>query len=135
VQIQTNVISVLDKEKWEMFVGDHINCTVSQMPVMFKFYNYVKNYKPSIFIVKNQSDEIEGVLMAVLIKESLGVMGYLSSRVLVFSGPLIKHNIVNKHEVLKALLKELVQKLKNKSVFIQFRNFFEWNDNVYYWGK
>jgi hypothetical protein len=73
--------------------------------------------------------------MAVLIKESLGVMGYLSSRVLVFSGPLIKHNIVNKHEVLKALLKELVQKLKNKSVFIQFRNFFEWNDNVYYWGK
>ncbi len=128
MQVQINSVSWSDKLKWTCLIEDHINKSVYQSPMIYDFYKSVKFYTPYVFIIKNHADEIDGVLLAVLIKESSGIMGLLSSRVLIFGGPIIAQHIENKKEVLDALLTQLVKTLKNKSIFIQFRNFFDWNE-------
>lgn len=126
--IQINNFSSVDQLKWASFIESHKNNTIYQTPSMYEFYKAVEFYTPYIFIVKNEVDEVDGVLLAVLIKESDGIKGLLSSRVLIFGGPIISQYIENKKEVLDALLTHLVKILKNKSIFIQFRNFFGWNE-------
>ena len=95
---------------------------------MYEFYRKVENFKPFVFIAENDQKEITGILLAVLIKEGKGLKGYFSSRVVVYGGPLIIQE-KEKPEILARLLDQLVSILKNKSIFIQFRNFFEWSDD------
>jgi lipid II:glycine glycyltransferase (peptidoglycan interpeptide bridge formation enzyme) len=100
--------------------------SVYQSVQMFRFYEKVKFYKPFLFYAQ-LNNHIESTLLAVQIKESSGLIGFFSSRILVFGGPILSDKS-EKLLLLDEILSHLVQKLKNKSIFIQFRNFFEWCD-------
>ena len=121
----TDFISSENIGKWNRFIANHPHNTVFQSPEMYFFYEKVNNFTPYVFIAEKEN-KIKGVLLAVLIREGKGIKGYFSSRVVIYGGPLI--SIDNSIEVLEVLLKELVKKLKRKSIFIQFRNFFEWKE-------
>ena len=113
---------------WKEAIKHDQNNTIFQSLDFFFFYKDVKNYKPYIFTAEDVKGAYSGVLLALVIKESPGLRGYFSTRVLIFGGPIISNKIKNKLEVLDELLSKLVVTLKNKSIFIQFRNFFEWNE-------
>ena len=121
----TTIVSPEKFEKWNKFITNHPHNTIFQSPEMYSFYEKVNNFTPYVFIAEEEN-KIKGVLLAVLIKEGKGIKGYFSSRVVVYGGPLI--SIDKNIEVLEVLLKELVNRLKRKSIFIQFRNFFEWKE-------
>jgi lipid II:glycine glycyltransferase (peptidoglycan interpeptide bridge formation enzyme) len=124
LHIQHNQITEKDRASWAAFVAHHPENTVFQSPDMFDFYQKVKYYTPHVFLAKDERDNIQGVLLAVIIREYSGWKGRLSSRTVIYGGPLLGKKDAQK--VLKALLETLTNRLKRKSVYIQFRNFIEW---------
>ena len=129
MHIQQNNLTSKTKKTWENLLQTHPNNTVFQSPIMYSFYEKVQNFEPFLFLANDEQEKCLGVLLAVLIKEGKGVKGYLSSRVIVYGGPIISNNIENKNEVLSLLLEKLVASLAHRSMFFQFRNFSEWNLN------
>ncbi|PLW98546.1 MAG: hypothetical protein C0591_04240 [Marinilabiliales bacterium] len=124
LQIQYNNITEKDRAAWSEFVANHPDNTVFQSPEMFDFYQKVKYYTPHIFLAKDEMGALQAVLLAVIIREYSGWKGRLSSRAVIYGGPLIGKK--DAHKVLKELLETATNKLKRKSVYLQFRNFIEW---------
>ncbi len=125
MEVFINNLSEDNITKWNGFLEQHPERTVFQSHDMYSFYEKVHHYEPFLFNTTDNNNEINGVLLAVLIKEGNGLKGYFSSRVVIYGGPLIT-NTPEKLKVLDLLLNQLVQTLKKKSIFIQFRNFFGW---------
>lgn len=128
MQIQINNISPKTITNWETLLKSHPHNTVFQSYEIYSFYQKVQNFEPFLFYAEDENGNCNGVLLAVIIKEGKGIKGWLSSRVVVYGGPIIREDPENKNETLDLLLKSLVNNLKNKSIFIQFRNFFEWSE-------
>jgi len=126
IHIQLNNLTPSVTEKWSTFVNKHPNNTLFQSPAWFQFYQSVENYEPFVFIAYHE-DNIVAVMLAVLIRESKGLMGYFSSRAIVYGGSLIAEDYPNKKQLLDQLLSKLVETISSKTIFIQFRNFFEWS--------
>jgi len=130
MKIQTNNLSEKDLESWNNFLRNHPHNTIFQSPEFYDFYKSVKNFSPYVFIARNDNNRIIGVLLAVIIREHSNIYGYFSSRAVIYGGPLIDEKHKNKEELLNQILKTLVKKLKYKTIFIQFRNFFNFQDNL-----
>jgi len=128
VKVQYNKITENDRIAWIEFLKDHPQETIFQSPDMFDFYQKVKYYTPHIFLAKDEIGTIRGVLLAVIIKEYSGWKGRMSSRTVIYGGPLLGKT--DAQEVLKELLNTLDKTQKKKSVYVQFRNFIEWSDDM-----
>jgi lipid II:glycine glycyltransferase (peptidoglycan interpeptide bridge formation enzyme) len=124
LHIQYNHITEDDRASWAEFLTNHPENTVFQSPEMFDFYQKVNHYTPHIFLAKDDQGAILGVLLAVIIKEYSGWKGRMSSRTVVYGGPLLGKT--DTQQVLKQLLESLDRELKSESVYVQFRNFIEW---------
>lgn len=111
---------------WKKLLESHPYNTVFQSYEMYLFYEKVQNFEPFLFYAKDDNGTCIGTLLAVMIREGKGLKGYFSSRVVVYGGPLISDR-EDKLLILDNLLSTLVSTLKNRSLFIQFRNFFEWD--------
>ncbi len=123
LQIKTQ-IDEISLHQWDRFVLNNSDGSIYQMSDMYSFFENAKNFYPHIFVVYD-NEEIVGVLLAVVIREFGGMLGYFSSRTVIYGGPILKDGD-NKREVLKLLLDKLIDKLQKKSVFVQFRNFKAW---------
>lgn len=87
----------------------------------FKLVCSSENFSPTLFLVYKEK-ELVASLLAVKIMEAKGIKGVLSSRVVIYGGPVFydKQN----HEYLsEIILKQINTSYRNKVVFIQFRNF------------
>ena len=122
--VQYNTITEADRSAWTDFITNHPDNTVFQSPEMFDFYKKVKYYSPHIFLAKDLNGKVQGVLLAVIIKEYSGWKGHLSARTIVYGGPLV--NETNRKIILEELLNALHIKLRKKAIYVQFRNFVEW---------
>lgn len=112
-------------EKWSEFVKNHPNGNIFQTPLMYEVYNKSKNNEPILIISEDDQGEINGVLLAVILKEGSSINGYFTSRSIIIEGPLIKDN---SQPVLEYLLREYLRIIKNRVIYTQFRN------NIY-WGE
>ena len=115
------------KKQWSEFVKSHPQGTAFQGPEMYELFLQTEYFKP-IFILACKPDQfLAGVVLAVEIREYRGLIGKFSARTVVYGGPLIHPESGNREEVLDQLLKELIRKVSKKTVFIQLRNFFNWD--------
>ena len=112
-----------NRREWSEFVYNHPEGNIFQTPEMFDVYNETDKYEPFVFAVVNDRKKFEAILIAVIQKEHKGLMGIFSSRAIIFGGPLVKGD---NSEVLDFLLKKYNKKIKNKVVYSQFRNFWDW---------
>ena len=120
-------INKIDRRDWDLFVQEHPNGTVFQSSETYFLFKNAQNFEPVPVLVSDDKG-IKGVLLAVIIKEYSSKIGFFTSRTVIYGGPLIDPSIKDISRVLDLLLKELIKKVKNKSIFIQFRNFFEWSE-------
>lgn len=123
--MQTQIISdykKIDFERWNDFVNHHPEGTIFQSFEMFRLFRNTKKFNP-VPVMIMEDGKVTGLLLAVIIREYSNFMGYFSARTVVYGGPLIDPEVKQTHLVLDSLLKELIAKVKNRSVFIQFRNF------------
>ncbi len=126
MHIPHNQLTESDRKAWTEFVSNHPDNTVFQSPEMFDFYEKVNNYTPHIFLGKDDDGILRAVLLAVVIKEYDGWRGRLSSRTIVYGGPLTDETFTDRLRLFQELLRTLSATLKKQSVYIQFRNFIEW---------
>jgi len=123
--VSTESISKIKLNKWAEFVLKQKNANIFQTLQMYEIYKNTLNYKPIFFSVTNERNEILGVLLSVVQKEHKGILGKFSSRSIIWGGPLIKNNNL---EVLDFILKEYSKTIRNKAIYTQFRNIWEWNE-------
>jgi len=121
-------IKEIDFNDWKEFVDKHPNGTVFQAPEMYNLFLSSDNFSPVLIHAKSEN-KIIGVLLAVIIREYSGSIGFFSSRTVVYGGPLINSNTEN-NMVLDELLKVLINTVKNRSIFIQFRNFSDKSEDL-----
>lgn len=120
LRVNTNIDEV-NVVKWDEFVNGHPKGNIFQTPQMVALYRRTKNYVPVVlFAAKNE--KIVGVLVGVIQKELTGILGYFTSRCIVFGGPLVKDD---DDTILEKLLKSFNQKVRTRVIYTQFRNFFD----------
>jgi lipid II:glycine glycyltransferase (peptidoglycan interpeptide bridge formation enzyme) len=120
-------IDKIDLKKWDDFVNQHPNGTVFQSSDMFYLFRKTRKFDPVLVMIA-ENGKITGLLLAVLIKEYPNPIGFFSSRTVVYGGPLIEPTVENPKLILELILKELILKVKTRSIFIQFRNFTDMSD-------
>jgi len=106
------------------FVFNHPNGNVFQTIEMYNVYRHSKNHEPVLVIATNTCNDITGVLLAVIQTEHNGFLGSFTARSIIWGGPLVKDNDL---EVLDYILKEYNRLIKNKVIYTQFRNLWEWS--------
>jgi serine/alanine adding enzyme len=119
---------------WDEFVASHAEGTIFQSPVMFELFSSTERMEPVLIGVQDEKTGLlYGILLGVVIREMNGLSGYFSSRTVIYGGPLISPKAANQKEIIKLLLSGLINMVKNKSIFIQFRNFYDMagNDRVF----
>lgn len=125
----SDAVDTAFKTEWNEFVQNHKQNTVFQFPVMYDFYQKVDGYDPFLFYTKSATGNLSAILLAVTIREKGFLKGFFSKRAVIYGGPIIRND--KKHNKnLDYLLKKLVKVLAPKTVFIQFRNFFQWDEKA-----
>lgn len=114
----------LDKQQWSDFVFNHPYGNAFQTPEMYEIYKNTPLYEPIVVAALN-NDKILGILQAVVQKEYPNPFGFISSRSIIWGAPLV---IDNNQEVTELLLREYDKIAKKKTIYSQFRNFWEQNE-------
>lgn len=115
--------NTVDIKKWANFVLTHPYGNIFQTPEMFEVYSLSKKHEPMLVYVEDNNNEIVGILLAVILKEYDGFVGFFSSRSIIIGGPLIKDD---NPDILDYILQEYKKQIKNKIIYSQFRNLREW---------
>lgn len=120
--------SKIDTNEWEKFVINNSASTIFQCPTMYDFYKSIDNYEP-IIIALQKDKKLVALLLAVIQKEKIPFLNYFTSRTIIMGGPILKECYEENREVIvNIILKKLIEKVKNKSIYIQFRNFSDLSD-------
>jgi lipid II:glycine glycyltransferase (peptidoglycan interpeptide bridge formation enzyme) len=128
-------ISNIDLKKWSELVKNHPYGSTFQSPEMYELFRRSDKFKPVIVGVSDEQDNLKGLLLAVIIREKRSIAGFFSSRTVIYGGPLIPENEQETGEILDMLLQALINKVKHKSIFIQFRNFFDLSPYLHIFKK
>lgn len=116
----------INYNEWSDFVFNHPYGNAFQTPEMYEAYKMTPLYEPIFIAVKN-NQKILGILLAVVQKEYSLPFGFISSRSIVWGGPLI---IDNNLKILDLILKEYDKIVSKKAIYSQFRNFWEQDNNI-----
>ncbi len=111
-------------DNWENYVKSHPNGNIFQTPNIFKAYQETKNYDPLVIVVLNKNNDIIGLQVSVTIQLYDNILGPLTSRSIIFGGPLIQNE---DKSILDVILGEYLKKISGKAIFSQFRNMWNWN--------
>lgn len=120
------IVSRLPVDVWSEFVERHPHGNIFQTPVMFRLFQDTRNYSPVLAAVVDSNKEIAGILLGVVQREWRNPFGYLTSRCLVWGGPLVKPFEPRfENRTVDMLLRELVRRVKSRAIYIQIRNLFD----------
>lgn len=118
------IVRGLEREKWSAFVKNHPNGTIFQSPEMYDVYCGTRNYTPQFFSAIDENDDVMGILLAVVQKEHSGIMGRFSSRSVIIGGPLVAICPLEV-EIVRNLVIEYNQHIKDQALYTQIRNFWD----------
>ncbi len=104
--------------EWEAYVSEHHDGTVFHLPGMYEAWRETVSYEPLVLFALNDNGEIRGLMLAVIQREPGKIMGYLSSRSVIFHGILADDNTTS-----SILLANYSKELKNRAIYTQVRNF------------
>lgn len=107
--------------KWEQFISNSTNGSVMQSPFAFRLFQSTYNFEPVLLCCFDEKMSITGILLGVIIRESKGIKGYFSSRVVIYGGPVLEDSHPDAVSILSLLIQKLVREVSRRSVFIQFR--------------
>ena len=117
-EINNNLI-----KKWNSFLLNHKRATFFQSPAFFEFSKQTSGTNPILFLCTSEKDEFLGLVCGVIIHNKFSS---LSKRFIVYGGPIYSGN----KKVLIQLLKAVTSFLKRKVVYIEFRNLFDYGNEI-----
>lgn len=114
-------IKNIDVDLWTDLLGHSSQASPFQSPEFYKFINKIPGFKPEVFAIEDGGKLL--ALVIVVIQKEKGIMAYFSRRGIVYGGPLIRKNNVN---ALGVLLEHTSAALRGKVIYIESRNFFDY---------
>ncbi|MBX2874955.1 MAG: GNAT family N-acetyltransferase [Saprospiraceae bacterium] len=125
IELYTYDNQLANREQLEVFVARHPQGNFFQSPKFFDFIKNVKGYRPFQLIAKIEG-KVVGSLLGVLQSNGGNVKSWLSRRLIVWGGPLLRGANENEGELaLQKLLQAMKQYARGKAIFTEFRNFFD----------
>lgn len=124
--------TLIDEETWASFVRSHPEGNIFHSPAMVGLYESAGIEKPVILFYIGLDGAIEGVISAFILGEGSPIISWLSSRAIVWGGPLVRDN---RKDVYEALLTALLTKLRGKVTYIQVRNLTDTSAESYLFQK
>ena len=119
----------IDLKSWSTFVSDHPDGNIFQKPEMYQLLKATHKFEPIILIVYDNNENICGLIVAVVQREFENILGFFTTRTIIWGGPLIDcDDTREKAKLVDLLLKSLIRRVNNKSIYIQFRNLFDLSD-------
>lgn len=112
----------LDSNKWLNFINSNNSGNFFQSPTYYNLILKTPDYTPFLIIIIDEQDNINGSLIGVIQREQ-GIKGFFSRRAIIYGGPILRNN--NEEEALNIILEKLKKTLKNKAIYIEFRNLFD----------
>jgi serine/alanine adding enzyme len=112
----------IDLTNWKAFIHENEYASPFQSPEFVRFCEIGNTYKPFTLSI-TEDGKILAVCVVALIKES-GIKGFFSRRAVILGGPLI---VEKREDVFHFLLIELERVLKNRVIYIETRNFFDYS--------
>lgn len=103
------------------FVSTQPSGNYFQSSSIYHLYSIIPNYSPILLTSQDENNNLTGILLAVVQRETGKIKGRLSSRCVVAGGPLVKDNDLL---IAEKLINKLIHEVKNKSIYIEFRNLF-----------
>jgi lipid II:glycine glycyltransferase (peptidoglycan interpeptide bridge formation enzyme) len=112
-----------DSGRWSDFVKNHPRGTIFQTPEYYLLHKGCPGYEPVVISVADKQGEIAGILVAIISSVyRLYPLSYLTSRAVVFGGPLVRDNDPGTAQL---LLNHFCRMMNRKVVYSQFRNLFD----------
>lgn len=111
--------------KWSDFVYSHPDGNIFQTPLMYNVYSHSKHHEPVLIISRNSCDDINGVLLAVIVKEGSRFTEWLTRRAIIYGGPLVKNN---DPIILNYLISSYLEKVEKRAIYSQIRNMKNWEN-------
>ncbi|UCD18917.1 MAG: GNAT family N-acetyltransferase, partial [candidate division WOR-3 bacterium] len=118
------VVQKIDRETWHDFIYNHPEGNVFQSPEMFDIYTNTTNFEPVLVAVVSRDGDILGIILASIQREYTGPIGELTTRSIIWGGPLVKNNDA---EVMTMLLHEYDDIVGKKVILSQFRNLWDYS--------
>jgi hypothetical protein len=107
---------------WKAFIDANPYATPFQSPEFYKLFNSVSSLSAEAIAISDL-DLIKALAVITLQKEQ-GLIGYFSRRAIIYGGPLISDNC---HEALGLLLESICVKVRSKAIYIESRNFSDYD--------
>lgn len=108
-------------EKWIKFCSENQFSSPFQTPSYYNLYNSFDHLSADVVAVENTKGEIKG-LVVITLQQEKGVKGYFSRRGIIYGGPLLTDLASSKH-----LIDDLTNRYNKKLIYIEIRNFFDFN--------
>lgn len=127
IHTHKNTLPKGQEEAISAFLSSQPGNTIFQSPDFYNLYLSLKNFKPYYFLLYNDDEELSGVMLAVIIRETKGLFSLVSSRCVVYGGPLVQND---DPVFLSAILNELNTTISRLTILTQFRNFRVWDESA-----
>lgn len=115
-------VQSIDIDKWDGFIKEHPHGNIFQSNHFYRIYSKTKGYDPLALFIVDDENEIVGLQLSVTIRLFNNVLDRVSSRSIIFGGPLI---LDDDQSVLDFLLKEYTKRIQRKVVLSQYRNMWD----------
>lgn len=108
-----------NSEQYKVFVDRFNKGQVFWNPQIIRFNADCKNTQAFVFGIVSDNNELLAVLNGVILKNYIWPFSFFTSRALVYGNPILKEN---DPVLLYKLIDGITKYLKNKCIYIQFRN-------------
>ena len=118
------VITELTPEKegdWNEFLQKHPEGNIYQSPGMYSVYRDTPGYDPLVLFTRNPDGVLNGIMLSVRIRSLRGLAGALTSRSVIWGGPL---TIRNDSGLVRILFEAYRQNMQSDVIYTQVRNIF-----------
>jgi serine/alanine adding enzyme len=114
----------INLDAWQLILQQSLFSSPFQTPEFFSLFNSIKGYSAEAFAIQDGT-KLLAVMIVTLQKED-GIKGFFSRRAIVYGGPLLL-NISESSAALALLLKSILLYFKNKAIYCEIRNAFNYN--------
>jgi hypothetical protein len=109
----------IDEAKWDRFVRSHPAGNAFQRPSMYRVFEETVNYTPYVAACLDDDGSVTGVLQGAGIRNGRGIIGRMTSRVIVWGGPLVQNDDSN---CITSLLNAFTEMIRKDAVYCEIRN-------------
>lgn len=114
--------SQVNRFQWLAFVESHPQGTVFQTPYMADLYNLTEGMTPLTLFCLDETSAITGLWVAVSMESGGAVGSYLTSRSVMYGGPLVRAGY---EHITGRLINEMILLQSKKVIYLQVRNIFD----------